>query len=140
MSIRADAPVAVGAEADHVKSERRPAAGRGLQWCTAFVLGPYLVAILTLLAWSWPHNSLPIGQCEGIGFGCTLTRREGAVLLTFISAPFAALATGVAWLVVLLLRRGPTKSWSGSAQGALAAALVLFLVALVALYRAYPLV
>jgi hypothetical protein len=110
-------------------SERRTAAGSGLLWCTAFVLGPYLVAVLTLLAWSWPHDTLPASQCEGIGFGCDLTRRDGALLLTFISAPFAALATGVAWLLVLALRRGPVKRWAGSAQGALSAAMVLLAVA-----------
>jgi len=110
-------------QADGMDTERRP--GRGVAWGTAFTLGPYAVAVLALLAWSWPHDRLPAGQCEGIGFGCTLTQRDGALLLTFISAPFAALATGLAWLLVLALQLSPAKRWSGSTQGALAAAAVL---------------
>jgi hypothetical protein len=122
-------------EAGFVESDRRIGlrgagsddgrARRGVLWSTAFTLGPYLLLVLALLVWTWPHDTLPAGQCEGIGFGCTLTRRDAAVLLTFISAPFAALATGVAWLLVLVLQLSPAKRWTGSAQGAVAAALVL---------------
>ncbi|MEQ7126830.1 hypothetical protein ABN034_20135 [Actinopolymorpha sp. B11F2] len=101
------------------------AAGGGLAWSTVFTLGPYVLAILALLAWSWPRDQVGGGQCEGLGFGCTLTQRDGAVLLAFMSAPFAALATGVAWLVVLLLQLSPARRWAGAAQGALAAATVL---------------
>ncbi|HZC26750.1 MAG TPA: hypothetical protein VE287_06985 [Actinopolymorphaceae bacterium] len=94
-------------------------------WSTALTLGPYALAVLALLVWTWPHDTLPAGQCEGIGFGCSMTRRDAGFLLTFISAPFAALATGVAWMVVLVLQMSPAKRWAGSVQGALAAAVVL---------------
>jgi hypothetical protein len=106
-------------------SPARTVAGRGLAWATVFTLGPYVLAILVLLAWSWSSDQPPAGQCEGLGFGCTLTPRDGAVLLAFMSAPFAALATGVAWLVVLLLQLSPARRWAGAAQGALAAVTVL---------------
>lgn len=109
--------------------------GRGVRWCTAFTLGPYAVAILALLALSWPHDTVPAGQCEGIGFGCTLTQRDGALLLTFISAPFAALATGVAWLLVLALQVSPAKRWVGPAQGAFAAAIVLAAVGVILVFQ-----
>jgi hypothetical protein len=42
-----------------------------------------------------------------------------------MSAPFVVLATGVGWLLVLALQRSPARRWTGAAQGALAAAIVL---------------
>ncbi|WP_020579012.1 hypothetical protein [Actinopolymorpha alba] len=112
-----------------MQTERRHAtAGGGLLWGAAFTLGPYVLAVLVLLALSWSHDRLPPGQCEGLGWGCSLPPRDGALLLTFISAPFAALATGLAWLLVLLLQLSPAKRWAGAAQGALAAAVVLAVV------------
>ncbi|MGH3491044.1 MAG: hypothetical protein ACRDP8_24410 [Actinopolymorphaceae bacterium] len=107
------------------RSTAGAAAGGGLAWSSVFTLGPYVLAILVLLAWSWPRDQVGAGQCEGLGFGCRLTQRDGAVLLAFMSAPFAALATGVAWLVVLLLQLSPARRWAGVAQGALAATIVL---------------
>jgi hypothetical protein len=106
-------------------SGRKSTAGRGLAWSTVFTLGPYVLAIAILLAWSWSRDQLGTSQCAGLGFGCTLTPRDGAVLLAFMSAPFAALATGVAWLVVMLLQHSPARRWAGAAQGALAAVIVL---------------
>jgi hypothetical protein len=44
-----------------------------------------------------------------------------------MSAPFAVLATGVAWLLVLALQKSPARRWTGVAQGALAATVVLLL-------------
>jgi hypothetical protein len=104
-------------------AERRP--GRGLAWSTAFTLGVYLLVVVTMLAASWPDDAVPAGQCEGLGFGCTLSPRDTAILLTFITAPFAVLATGLAWLVVLLLRLTPARQWAGVAQGGLAAGVVM---------------
>ncbi|REF36068.1 hypothetical protein [Thermasporomyces composti] len=90
------------------------------------MLGPYLAAIATLLASSWRRD--PAGApCEGVGFGCAPSPRDGALLVTFMSAPFAVLATGVGWLVVLALQRGPARHWAGTAQGALAATVVFLL-------------
>jgi hypothetical protein len=118
-------PVGVAEGSGRGPSGRESTAGRGLAWSTVFTLGPYVLAIVVLLAWSWPRDQLGAGQCAGLGFGCTLTPRDGAVLLAFMSAPFAALATGVAWLVVMLLQLSPVRRWAGPAQGALAAVAVL---------------
>jgi len=79
---------------------------------------------VTLLASSWRHGSAS-APCEGIGFGCAPSPRTGALLVTFMSAPFVVLATGVGWLLVLALQRSPARRWTGAAQGALAAAIVL---------------
>lgn len=115
-------PPQAGQMATH---RRSGAAGRGVLWCTAFTLVPYLLAVAALLVWAWPQDAVLSGQCEGIGFGCTLSGRDGALLLVFISAPFAALATGVAWMVVLLLQLTPAKRWAGAVQGGLASMAIL---------------
>jgi hypothetical protein len=116
---------------------RTGAAGRGVLWCTAFTLVPYLLAVLALLLWAWPQDTVPAGQCAGLGFGCTMTGRDGALLLVLISAPFAALATGVAWLLVLLLQLTPARQWAGALQGGVAA-LAILAVGLAALAVRFP--
>ena len=49
------------------------------------------------------HNS--DGQCEGIGFGCTLTPRDGAAFLATMSAPLLVFLGLVVCAVIAEKRR-----------------------------------
>lgn len=49
------------------------------------------------------HN--PDGQCEGIGFGCTLTPHDGAVFLAIFSTPVLLLVGALVCLVIWAVRR-----------------------------------
>jgi hypothetical protein len=106
-------------------STGRAVTSGGIAWSTAFTLGPYLALVLVVVAWAWAQDTPSGGPCERFDFGCTLSPRDEALLFAFISAPFAALATGVAWLLVLLLQLSPAKRWTGASQGAIAAGVVL---------------
>lgn len=80
---------------------------RSLFWTTVLVLGVYVVLLGITFVWAWPRDSHPDGQCEGIGFGCTPTPRDGWVLVAMLSTPFAVIATAVAWMFVGLAQLVP---------------------------------
>ncbi|QKE83582.1 hypothetical protein [Arthrobacter sp. NEB 688] len=76
-------------------------------------LRPYLVVLGVL--WLLPtvlvaglHFSLPDhnagGQCEGIGWGCTLPPAEGVLLLGMMASPFLLAAGMLGCAVVALVR------------------------------------
>lgn len=76
-------------------------------------LRPYLVVLGVL--WLLPaatvavlHLSLPDhnagGQCEGLGWGCTLPPADGVLLLGMMAAPFLLVAGAVGCVVVALVR------------------------------------
>lgn len=73
----------------------------GLLWGVpgAVVLVGYLVL----------SKDVPPGQCEGIGFGCTLSPADTLVLLGMMAAPFLAAAGAVA-VVLIALIRGRSRS------------------------------
>jgi len=52
----------------------------GLLW----ILPAIVVGLLHLLL---PDDN-PSGQCEGLGFGCTLTPSDGVLFLGFLAAPW----------------------------------------------------
>jgi len=85
---------------------RRRVTGHGMLWSTAFTLGAYVAALLVTVIWIWPPD-------------------RDDLLIGFMSAPFAALATGAGWLIVWLLQLGPARRWAGAVQGACAGAIVL---------------
>lgn len=58
-----------------MKVERR--FGRSLAWLFACVAGMWALVVLAFVLVP-DHN--PPGQCEGIGFGCSLTPRDGVLL------------------------------------------------------------
>ena len=95
-------------------SEDRP---HGLLWGAVFTLIPYLVGVLAMLGWSLVQGSL--GEFE--------------VLLAITAAPYAALGTGVAWLLVIGMQYSPARRWRGVTQGLAAAAVVYAVAAAVAL-------
>jgi hypothetical protein len=53
-----------------------------------------LPGVLVALGWLVLPKDLPPGQCEGIGFGCTLSPADTVLLLGLMAAP-ALLAAGV---------------------------------------------
>ncbi|HEY6740295.1 MAG TPA: hypothetical protein VI076_15735 [Actinopolymorphaceae bacterium] len=111
---------------------RRETRSGGLWWGTAFTLGPYALAMVVVMIIAWPQTE-PAGSaaCTGLGFGCTPAPRDLALMLLVMSAPFAVLATGLTWVIVLLLRRGRAGAWPPPAQGGTAAALIYVLAGLV---------
>lgn len=92
-------------------------------------LRPYLVVLGVL--WLLPaatvavlHLSLPDhnvgGQCEGLGWGCTLPPADGVVLLGMMAAPFLLPAGLLGCGVVALVRarRQRTSAAPGSSRRA----------------------
>ncbi len=61
-----------------------------------------LPAALVGVAWLVLPQDLPPGQCEGIGFGCTLSPADTAVLLAALAAG-PLLALGVVGVAVVAL-------------------------------------
>lgn len=108
------------------KAPTRSNVGWALLWATVFTLGLYAVVFLVSLAFAWPHDTNPNGQCEGIGWGCTLPPRDAVLFFGTIGLPFAALAAAVAWALVLFAQLAkPIRRWAGIALGGAAAALVV---------------
>ena len=48
------------------------------------------------------HNAS--GQCEGLGFGCTLSPADGVVLLGLVAAPFLIVAGLVACVLIAVVQ------------------------------------
>ena len=78
---------------------------------TTTVLRPYLwvLGVLWLLpvllvagAWLVLPQDLPAGQCEGIGFGCTLSPADSALLLGVLAGP-TLLGLGVLGVAVVAI-------------------------------------
>ncbi len=74
------------------------------------------------------------GQCEGIGFGCSLTPADTAPLLVVLAAPFLVGGGLVALLVLALARRWTT--FARAPQAVQAGAVVGFVVGAAALVLA----
>jgi len=72
-------------------------------WALALLWALPAVGFAAWILTAPDHN--PDGQCEGIGFGCTLTPHDGAVFLAAISTPVLLLAGGLACLTIWVLRR-----------------------------------
>ncbi|GAA1232680.1 hypothetical protein FB474_2951 [Oryzihumus leptocrescens] len=77
---------------------------------------PWPYVVIALLFWALPavviagyasmaptHNTG--GQCEGIGFGCSLTPHDGAILLGMMAAP-VLLVVGLLAMGLVALSRG----------------------------------
>jgi hypothetical protein len=100
------------------------------------VLGLLLVLWLAWLAW-WllaPERN-PDGQCEGLGFGCTLTPRSLAEFAAVIAlAPLTALVLAVTAAVraVRVGRGSPRSAWDFLVGALLVAAFLAWLVGTVA--------
>lgn len=77
------------------------------------IAAAWLIGALGLfIAWLLAPDSLPDGQCSGLGFGCTLTARDSIALASF----FFALPVTIFWFVAgaiatSLLGRFSTLSW-----------------------------
>jgi hypothetical protein len=91
-------------------------------WGAVFTLIPYLLGLAGFLLWSLADPNGPAEFCQSIGGLCTGT--SSALFLAAASAPYAALGTGAAWVLVLTMQYGPAKKWRGSVQGLLAAVAV----------------
>jgi hypothetical protein len=100
--------------------------GWALLWAAVFTLGLYAVVFLVSLAFAWPHDTNAGGQCEGIGWGCTLPPRDAVLFFGMIGLPFVAVGAGIAWAFVLLAQLvKPLRRWSGIALGGAAAGAVV---------------
>jgi hypothetical protein len=110
-------------------SSDRPTAGHGLLWGAVFTLVPYLLGLAGFLLWSLTDPNGPAEFCRSLGGLCTGT--SSALFLAAASAPYAALGTGAAWVLVLTMQYGPAKKWRGSVQGLLAAGAVYAIAATV---------
>lgn len=84
----------------------------GMRWGAAWTLGPYLLCLIGVLV--WPPT------------------RDQFVFIAAATAPFATLAIGATWLLVLALQRGPAQRWRGILQG-LTATLVTYAVGVLVL-------
>jgi len=69
----------------------------GMRWGAAGTLGPYLLLLVGILVWP--------------------SMRDQFLFIAATTAPYATLAVGATWLLVLTLQRGPTRRWTGIAQG-----------------------
>ncbi|WP_460518718.1 hypothetical protein [Flindersiella endophytica] len=107
----------------------RPTAGHGLLWGAVFTLVPYLLGLAGFLLWSLANPNGQAELCQSLGGLCTGT--SSAVFLAAASAPYAALGTGAAWVLVLTMQYGPAKKWRGGVQGLLAA-LAVYAIATIA--------
>lgn len=100
----------------------RSTAGHGLLWGAVFTLVPYLLGLAGFLLWSLANPNGPAEFCQSLDGLCTGS--SSALFLAAASAPYAALGTGAAWVLVLTMQYGPAKHWRGSVQGLLAAVAV----------------
>jgi hypothetical protein len=107
-------------------------ARRKAEWQAALLalLGPmalWVVGMALTIAVASPVNR--DGQCEGIGFGCTLTPRDTAVLLGYVGAltvvPVVTIVNALLLLVKDPFRR---RALVATVDGLLATALVLGIV------------
>ena len=92
------------------RSRRLPAAVKPYAWTLGLLWGLPLtgVGIGYLLL---PHD-VPPGQCEGIGFGCTLSQADTMLLLLVMGGPVlvTAGAVGCAIIALLQLARGSART------------------------------
>jgi hypothetical protein len=77
-------------------------------WALALLWALPAVAFSAWILTAPDHN--PDGQCEGIGFGCTLTPHDGAVFLAMLSAPLLLLVGGLVCLVIWAVQRGRDRA------------------------------
>ena len=95
--------------------------GRSLAWMFGCVGAVWLVAVMAYVLLP-DHN--PPGQCEGIGWGCTLTPRDGVLFaMMFLGVPITVgtVVIGTIWIAFWHTR------WGAMATGlsAFAAGLVV---------------
>ena len=99
----------------------------GMLWGTIFTLVPYLLIAVTIALWASralpTEESAACGEFRPFGLDCTLSPRDGAFFVLAVSVPFATLATGIAWLVVLALGMTRAREWSPVLRGGIGAGL-----------------
>ena len=96
--------------------------------CTA--LPPLVLALVAVLG----SDSVPEGQCEGLGWGCTLSPADTAKLLLLFVLPIMVIWAAAALVALALLRRRPGyRARSAFVQGLLPVAPVPLLFALLLL-------
>ena len=82
-------------------------------WSTAalVLLGPLAVWIGTVLIGSaFAADSLPAGQCEGIGWGCTLTPRDSVL---FVGVALGAIVVPIATVIAAVVARCSSTETAG---------------------------
>ncbi len=80
---------------------------RPYAWVLGLLWG--VPATIVLLGYLVLSKDVPPEQCEGIGFGCTLSPADTLALLGMMAAPFLAGAGAVA-VVLIALVRGRSRS------------------------------
>lgn len=92
-----------------------------LPYVTVAVLVALPPVVLALIGVFGDH-SVPEGQCQGLGFGCTLSPADTARLFLLFVVPVMVLWAAVTMIVLALLRRRPAfRARSGVVQGLLPA-------------------
>jgi hypothetical protein len=100
-----------------------PAPRRGRR--AVLTLGVWLLLAIACwgVAWVVAPDANAGGQCEGLGFGCTLTPKDALVFAAFLATP---VAVGTLLLALLLVVVTVQRSWlprlGGIALGTLAGA------------------
>ncbi|RBY96632.1 hypothetical protein DQ237_08415 [Blastococcus sp. TF02-8] len=107
-------------------SERRPGTRAYGYLLGALWLLPLVLVVVGALV--LPDENAD-GQCEGIGFGCSLTPADGVGLLGAVAAPFLGLAGAVGAALLAGLRTRPGFARTAPALQALAVLTVLVAVA-----------
>ena len=96
--------------------------------CTA--LPPLVLALISVFG----DDTVPAGQCEGLGWGCTLSPADTAKLLLLFVLPVMVIWAAAAMVALALLRRRPGyRARSAVVQGLLPVAPVPLLFALLLL-------
>lgn len=98
----------------HNGQARRSTFGKGLTTIGAWTVG--LVVAYLLWTFSLPATNAD-GTCEGIGFGCSLNPRDGALFIgVLIGVPVLTATVVVATFVLALLSRTEMRSgvWAGT--------------------------
>lgn len=104
----------------------QPTPGHGLLWGAVFTLAPYLLGLVGVMVWALLRDTGPAWLCANLGddLAGQCSAFDSALFLAAASAPYSALGTGAAWVLVLAMQYGPAKRWRGVVQGLLAAAVV----------------
>ena len=108
-----------------------PAAHRGRRAVATILLWLLVVIVCWGFAWVVAPDANAGGQCEGLGFGCTLTPQDSLALVAFFAAPVGVGTVLLGTVVALVVDRARwLPRLGGAALGTLCAlcGLVLALV------------
>lgn len=86
--------------------ERSDPRGSVLPYVTVLVLAALPPLVLALVGVFGDH-SVAVGQCQGLGFGCTLSPADTARLFLLFVLPVMVLWAAVTMIALALLRRRP---------------------------------